>query len=381
VLGLLLVVATLTLGYGSVFALLAEIRARFGFDDWAIGVIGAAGFAAGFLAQAFLSRFADRGHLRTLLGGGIGVALLGLAGMIAAERLWEFVAARVLLGLGAGCVGPAVRRIALTRDPARAGEALGFVGVFELGGFLLGPVLASLLDGLWGLRAPFVALVALLVAVAPLALAAELPTGAVSGERHVLRGLLARRPVRASLLAGLAFYVTVGVFEANWAILLADRGASQLFIGATLSLFSAPMLLVPPFAGRLAQRIGPLSVMLPSIGTAIVCMMAYGLFPQLGLLAVLVALHSIADAFTMPASQMAMARASPPHQIASGQGLLGAVGLATAAASAALSGWIYGAWGPLALYSGSAALMAALLAGAWWLGAGLRGKKESALPV
>lgn len=95
----------------------------------------------------------------------------------------------------------------------------------------------------------------------------------------------------------------------------------------------------------------------------------------------LVALHSIADAFTMPASQMAMARSSPPDQIASGVGLLGAVGLATAAASAALSGWIYGAWGPLALYSGSAALMTALLVGAWWLGAELRGEKESALPV
>ena len=169
-LGLYSVVATLTLGYGSVFALLAEIRARFGFDDWAIGVIGGAGLAAGFVAQLFLSRFADRGHLRAMLGGGIAVALLGLAGMIAAERLWEFVAARVLLGLGTGCVGPAVRRVAVMRDPTRAGEALGIVGVFEIGGFLFGPVLASVLDRLWGLRAPFIALTVLLLAVAPLAL-------------------------------------------------------------------------------------------------------------------------------------------------------------------------------------------------------------------
>jgi MFS family permease len=110
-------------------------------------------------------------------------------------------------------------------------------------------------------------------------------------------------------------------------------------------------------------------------------MLAYGVFRELALLAVFVALHSIADAFTMPASQMAIARASPPDQLASGQGLLGAVGLATAAASAALSGWIYGAWGPLALYSGSACLMAVLLAGAWWLGPELRSGKESALPV
>ena len=74
-LGLFLIVATLTLGYGSVFALLAEIRARFGFDDWAIGMIGAAGFAAGFASQAFLSCFADRGYLRRLLGGGLAYGL------------------------------------------------------------------------------------------------------------------------------------------------------------------------------------------------------------------------------------------------------------------------------------------------------------------
>jgi MFS family permease len=82
---LFLLVGTLTLGYGSVFALLAEIRARFGFDDWAIGLIGGAGFAAGFVAQAFLSRFADRGHVRALLGTGILAALLGFAGMIVAH--------------------------------------------------------------------------------------------------------------------------------------------------------------------------------------------------------------------------------------------------------------------------------------------------------
>ena len=371
-LGLFLIVATLTLGYGSVFALLAEIRTRFGFDDWAIGVIGGAGFVAGFAAQAFLSRFADRGYMRVLLGGGLGCALLGLAGMIVADQLWEFVAARGLLGLGSGCVSPAVRRIAVTRDPARAGQTLGVMGVFEIGGFLFGPVIASLLAQRWGLRAPFVAITVLLVAVAPLALRAELPLGEATRERRILRSLLARPAVRASLLSGIAFYLTLGVFEANWAILLADRGADQLFIGATLSLFSVPMLFIPPFGGRLAQRIGPLRVMLASIGTAIACMVAYGVVPQLALLAVVVALHSIADAFTMPANQLAIARASPPDQVASAQGLLGAVGLATAAATATLSGWIYGGWGPTALYGSSAAVMCLLLAGAWSLGQELR---------
>jgi MFS family permease len=371
-LGLVLISATLSLGYGSVFTLLAEIRATFGFADWAIGTIGASGFAAGFVAQAFLSRFADRGRLRALLLGGVACALAGLAGMVVAERLWEFIAARVLVGLGAGCYSPAVRRVAVTRDPARAGQTLGVMTTFELGGFLAGPVLASLLFELGGLRAPFAALAALLALLAPLAVRAPLPVAPITRERRIVRGLLARRAVRSSLIAGVAFYLTMGVFEANWAVLLADRGASQLFIGATMSLFSLPMLFVPVFGGHLAQRVGPLRVMVFSIGAAIACMLGYGALEDLWLLAALVAIHSVADGFTMPANQLAIARASPPDRIASGQGLLGATGLATASATAVATGWAYGAWGAFALYAGSSLIMVALLAAAWWQGPELR---------
>jgi MFS family permease len=371
-LGLALISATLSLGYGSVFTLLAEIRARFGFDDWAIGLIGGAGFAAGFAAQAFLSRIADRGRPRALMLLGLTSALLGLAGMTAAGSLAGFVAARVLLGLGAGSFSPGVRRIAVLRDPARAGQTLGLLTTLELAGFLLGPVLASLLFELGGLRAPFVGLTLLLALLAPLALRAEFPAAPATRERRILRGLLARPAVRASLLAGIAFNLTIGVFEANWAVLLADRGASQLFIGATLSLFSVPMLFIPVYGGRLAQRVGPLRVMLVSLGTAIACMLGYGAFEQLALLAAIVALHSIADGFTMPANQLAIARASPEDQIASGQGLLGATGLATASVTAIAAGWVYGVWGPLVLYAASAALMVVLLVAAWWQGPELR---------
>jgi MFS family permease len=372
-LGLAAISATLSLGYGSVFTLLAEIRTRFGFEDWAIGAIGAAGFAAGFVAQAFLSRWADRGFLRALMLGGLGAALAGLAGMVLADGVTGFVASRALVGLGAGCYSPALRRIAVTRDPARAGQTLGWIMSFELLGFLLGPVLASALFELGGLDLPFVALAALLAALSPLALRARLPEVPATRERRILRGLLARPAVRASLLAGVAFNLTIGVFEANWAVLLADRGASQLFIGATMSLFSLPMLFVPVIGGRTAERVGPMRVLPLSLGIAVVCMLGYGTIEGLWWLAAIVAIHSIADGFTMPANQLAIARASPPDQIASGQGLLGAVGLAIASATALGAGWIYGAWGALALYAASAAGMIALIAAAWWQGAGLRG--------
>ena len=342
---LFLVSGTLTLGYGSVFTLLAEIRTRFGFEDWAIGWIGGAGFAAGFVAQVALSRYADRGYQRLMLVGGVLSGLSGMRGMAVATELWEFIVSRLLLGLGSGTFSPAVRRIAVIRDPERAGETLGRMMVFELGGFLIGPVLASVLNEFLGLRAPFIALAAMLAVAVP---------------------------VWACLLAAIAFYLTVGVFEATWAIFLSDRGASQLFIGATLSLFSLPMLFIPPYAGRLAQRIGPMRVIPISIGVAIVCMCGYAVFDALIALAIVVAVHSVVDAFTMPANQLAVARATPPDQIAAGQGLLGALGLATAAATAAVGGWVYGTFGAFVLYGGTAVLMGVLLVAAWHLGDELR---------
>ena len=53
------------------------------------------------------------------------VALLGATWMIVAEALWEWLAARTLLGFGAGCVRPGVRRYLLVVDPGQAGKRLG----------------------------------------------------------------------------------------------------------------------------------------------------------------------------------------------------------------------------------------------------------------
>ena len=57
----------LAASYGSIYTLLAAIRSAFGFSTAEIGVIGGAGFLAGFAAQVGLSRYADRGHTRSML--------------------------------------------------------------------------------------------------------------------------------------------------------------------------------------------------------------------------------------------------------------------------------------------------------------------------
>ena len=370
--GLFAISAMMMMGYGSVFTLLAAIRERFGFDETAIGWIGGSGFAAGFVVQIALARYADRGHAARMLWFGLVLASAASLAMIFAETLGEWIATRVLLGIGSGCFGPALRRVAVTSEPGNAGHVLGRLAAFEMSGFLIGPVLASLLFGWFGLRAPFLAVGVLLAAMAPLLSRIEVPATVRDVPRGTVRGLVRRPAVQASLAAGIALYVTVGVFEAIWAVFMADRGASQLFIGLSLSFFTLPMVLVAPRAGALAQRSGPLRVAGFSIATAAACMLAYGVDAGLPLLCVVLAVHSIADAFTMPALQLAMARASGEEALAAGQGLLGATNLAVAAAAAIGAGWIYDAYGAVALWSSAAITMAALLAIAMWRGAELR---------
>jgi MFS family permease len=128
----------LMIGYAAVFTLLAEMRSSFGFSETAIGAIAGSAFLAGFIAQLLLSRFADSGHGKHLLRLGVVTALVGLVWMCFADDLTGWIAARTILGFGAGCVRPAARRLAFVHQPEVAGKTLGRLAAAEMIGFLIG---------------------------------------------------------------------------------------------------------------------------------------------------------------------------------------------------------------------------------------------------
>jgi MFS family permease len=154
-----------------------------------------------------------------------------------------------------------------------------------------------------------------------------------------------------------AFYLTVGMFEAIWAVLLHDRGAETWLIGLTLSLFTVPMIFLAPVGGRTAQRRGPLRVVTVSLSVAAICTFSYGVLPTLWMLLGVSAIHAVADSFTMPGNQVAAAMASPPEWASSAQGLLGATGLATAGLAGLASGLLYQLGGRFAVCTTTAGLM------------------------
>src|SRR5680860_47494 len=63
-------VAVEALGYGAIFALLAELQDRYDLPTYGLGLIAGTAFLAGLGAQLGLARYADRGHTRMLLRSG-----------------------------------------------------------------------------------------------------------------------------------------------------------------------------------------------------------------------------------------------------------------------------------------------------------------------
>jgi len=364
---LFLLTALMSLGYGSVFTLLADIRDKYGFTDGQVGLIAFAGLFTGVLSQIFLARFSDRGYAVVMMRVGIATAAFGMLWMTFATPLWQWISARLLLGLGSGMVGPAIRRVIIARDPQRVGANLGRQTAFDVAGFVLGPALAAGLAQIFGLRAPFIFLtVAYVVAiffVGRVTTAADAAASETTETRHP--SLLRLPAMQSALFAAIAFYLTIGMFEALWSILLRDQGAATWLIGVTLSVFTIPMIVFAPKGGALAQRIGPIRVVTISITIAAIATCLYGFLP-LWFLIVISGVHAIADAYTMPANQVAVAVSTPPDQLAAGQGLLGATGLTVAAASALIGSVIYDAFGRGTIFAGTAVLMMLCLGIARW---------------
>jgi MFS family permease len=364
--------ATLSLGYGSIYALLADLRNTFGFSDAQLGVIAGAGFFAGFLAQAVLARQADLGHTSLMVRGGILLAAFAMLACLVGTTYWAFVLARVLFGIGSGIAAPALRRLVILHNADQIGRNLGTQSAFELAGFVAGPLVAAAAAQTLGIRAPFVLLAGIFTVVLISTVGLDLAGNIQAATSVVRTSLLRQRALLATLCIAVGFYATIGVFEAVWSVLLSDHGAATWLIGLSLSLFTVPMIFLAPIGGTQAQQRGPLRVVGLSLSVAAVCTASYGLVDFVWLLLAISLVHALADSFTMPANQVGIALATERHQLAAGQGLLGATGLATAGAVGLAAGWIYQSAGASVLFIGTASLMVLCLGTALALARGTR---------
>jgi MFS family permease len=363
-------VAIEALGYGGIFALLADLQDRYGLPTYGLGLIGGASFLAGLIAQISLARYADRGYTRLLLRAGLGVAAAGMLWFGLATHLWEFIGARVLLGLGSGVFIPATRRVVVTLAGNRSGEALGRLASVEVGGFIAGPPIAALIAGVFGLHAPFIVFAAALAITSPAIARLDEPPVEPQGDKRVIRLLLRRRGVLAGLSLGAALFLSIGVFDAMWARYMSDLGASTAVIAVTLALFALPLVALSPFGGRIADRRGPVRSAVLALAVTVPIIIGYGVTGSIAVACVLALVHSFCDAVTTPAGQAAVARGAPTSLAAAGQGLYGAVGAAAAAFAAFGAAPLYGAFGPEVMWAVCAGLVGVLAVAAVIFGRG-----------
>jgi MFS family permease len=355
--------ASLGAGVGVIFPLLAEFQDRYGFSAEGLGILSAATFVAALVSGLFLAGLADRGHARSLMVGGVALSALGLLWFAAGTELWQFTGARLLEGLGYGVFLPAARKVVTVGDAAQAGQRLGRLTSAELGGFLAGPVIGSALSEAVGLWAPLVVIGVVQAGLAVWIATVRLPDLPVDTERASPLGsfrMVRRGSVAGAALLSLTIFLPVGIYDALWSRYLTDQGATTLFIGIGLSLYSLPIVLLAPAGGRLADRIGPVRATAFAICLIIPTTIAYGLLSVPILITAVGLLEALPQSVATPAVQTAMLRACRPEEVAAGQGLAHAVNQVGAGTAALLGPIVYEAAGATVLFSCVAAAMLGL---------------------
>lgn len=358
--------AVISASIAGIVAVLGELRDELGFEDTEIGIIVTAGFAAAFVSQATLARYADRGYGRLMATGGVALSAVALLTMTFVDDvMWWFIA-RALLGFAGGLALPGLRRAATVLDPDNVGENLGRLIVGEVGGFLAGPIIAAGLAEAFGVRAPFLAFGIGMVLFLPFVLRLPKDEGSIDTSGQSAFKLLRTRRLQGALLVVGGYFALIGAWESVLPGMYQDRGGGSLEVGITFTLVSIPVLLLSRRAGRFADRVGPPKVAV--IGTGLVSLAAsmLGLVPGLFWPAIMMFVFGISDAFGFTAAQVAVSRSVPGNRQAAALGLMGAVevlGAGMTALPAAVLFDRYGegvAWIATGLFSFSVVMLGAL---------------------
>jgi MFS family permease len=156
--------------------------------------------------------------------------------------------------------------------------------------------------------------------------AADASQPAAAAEAPVSPARLANRLFIAALVANMGGYFGGGTYEVVWSLFLTSKGAGIGLIGLTFMLFSIPMLVVGPLAGRLVDRRGSLVFLVAGSAAVAICAPAYTLIPDPAWSLPLIVVESCGFAVINPALYAMVSRASPPGRSSTAQGLFGAAG-------------------------------------------------------
>jgi MFS family permease len=282
--------------------------------------------------------------------------------------------ARFVMGLGVGGATPAVRRIVINSDPEHLGHNVGFLLAADVAGFAAGPAVSALLVPSFGIPAPFLAIAALTALTLPVVFRVDVSEATMDApQTRFAFDLLGSRPMIAAMSIGAAVFLMIGTFDALWAIVFDDLGASDVLANVGITVFALPLIVLGSVGGRLAQRVGPFRLGPFGVVLGAVYMFLYGVMPNGALMLTVAVVHAISDAFTVSSAAVAVGMIAPADRQAAAQGMLGAAQTLTAGITAVAAGVLYDAGGRLLAYASCSAVMIALAFAAVLLGRGGQG--------
>ncbi len=344
-----------------IFGALGDLQDTYGFADFGLGLIAGIGFLMGLVTQVFVAPLADTYKPKVLMVTGLAFAAVGSLVFALGDTLWQFVIGRAIVGVSFGCTQPAARAIAANLDKSRAAERLGKLAGVETAGIVGGPFISGIMLDPLGLRWTFLVFAMVAVAASLTLAAKSLPKLPSSGESRRISLTLLRYPgVRTVALTTMSLYLPIGVYDALWDRYLTDRGASNFVVGLSFLLYGIPFVLLARVGGRLADKWGALRTALYAIFILAPIVAGYGLAATPLAIIIVSIVEGVVQAATIPASQASMSQVAPEGRAAAAQGLSGASNLVGAAATAFVSPWIYGAYGPVWAFGIIAAVMLSL---------------------
>ncbi len=361
------------------FTILDDYRDEYGISETFLGLVVAVGFFASFAAQLGLAPFADRGHARRLLVAGFAAVVAGCLLMGFGTTSLVIILGRLLMGIGAGMSLPALRRIIIVSDPENMGLNMGRLLSVDVAGFASGPLIAVATVDPIGISAPFVVIGVATVLVAIAIFRSEIPeTSAVDqpSERFAF-DLLKNRGVTAGVLIGLALFLMIGTFDSLWAIMMEDLDAPSWMANLGITLFALPMVVLGPFGGKLAQRVGAYHMGAIGMLVGALCMTLYGLLPSPYLMMAVFLVHTTNDGLTVTSAGVAVGLAAPSERQAGAQGLLGGMQTLVGGFAASAAGWSYDTFDRGITFVACSVMIVVLVGSGYALAGDLRSRRTS----
>ena len=356
-----------SMNYGVMFTMLDDFRDKLGIPESQLGIVVGAGFIASFVGNILIAPLADKGHAKRLVLLGLAMQFVGALTMGFGGSFPLLFIGRLLGGFGGGAAGPAMKRIIIVSNPGDVGHNLGRIVAADVLGFSVGPLVSALLVGPFGIPAPFLVVVAIVVPAFVLLSREHIPadTGAEVPTQKFAFDLLRIRPIAGVTVMGTALMIMIGTFDSLWSIMMKDLHAAAWVASVGITVFAVPMAFLAPVGGRLTQKHGPFLAMIVGFTSGAVFMVLYGTLPSPYMMLAVGCLHGLVDGLTITGGSSALSMVAPEERLAAAQGVYSGVQILAGGIAASVSGLVYEHIGRGAFIA-TAVVMASFLAfGAW----------------